>query len=99
MTYEVSPYTLKITYPNGAANSTFVFFASPSLSQLNVGSLSDIQGANISVSGNVNMTANIAFGGLNGGAYSAYYDYEYWRIEYNMTAGFTGTPELTLKFN
>ena len=98
MTFEVSPYQLKISYPDGAANSSFVFYVSPSLRQRDVYSWSDVQGVNISVSGNINMTPSIGFAGHNGGAYSPYYDYNFWRFEHNMTAGFTGTPELIFNF-
>ncbi|CAG9997229.1 unnamed protein product [Clonostachys byssicola] len=95
---EVSPNRLKLTYPNGGADSVFAFFVSPSLRQTNVKSWADIQGVSISISGNVNTTPVLTFAGRYGGSAGAYYDHNYWRFEHKMPSGFTGTPELTIDF-
>lgn len=98
MLAEVSPKRLNITYPDGGANSSFVFFISPSVLQPNVATWEDIQGASITLSGNVDDDYQVAFAGRYGGAYDPYYDHNYWRFEYKMPAGFNGVPELVIDF-
>jgi hypothetical protein len=99
MKVEVSPNRLKLTYPDGGARSTFTFFVSPSLLQRNVKSWADIQGINISVSGNVDKGFDLKFAGRYGGGASTYYDHNYWRFEHKMPANFTGKPELIIDFS
>ncbi|KAI0010828.1 hypothetical protein F4779DRAFT_275955 [Xylariaceae sp. FL0662B] len=96
--FEVSPRRLKITYPDGGADSVFTFYVSPSLRQRNVKTWADIQGISISVSGNVDEAYDVKFAGRYGGAYGAYYDHNYWWFQHKMPAGFEGTPELIIDF-
>lgn len=95
---DVSPNRLNLTYPDGDASSVFTFYASPSLLQRNVQGWSDIQGVNISISGNVDPNATVKFAGRFGGSYGPYYDYNYWYLQHTMPAGFEGTPELVIDF-
>lgn len=101
MQAEVSPNSLKLTYPNGTADSVFTFFVSPSLLQPNVRTWQDIQGVNISISGNMDEEFKLDFVGRYGGTggYEPYYDHNYWRFEHKMPDGFEGTPEMTISFD
>lgn len=99
MQAEVSPNRLKLTYPNGTADSNFTFFVSPSVLQPNVQTWQDIQGINISISGNMDEEYQLDFAGRYGGAYEPYYDHNYWRFEYKMPDGFEGVPEMTISFD
>lgn len=98
MKVEVSPNRLKLTYPDGGADSVFAFFVSPSLHQPNVEGWDDIQGVSISISGNVDEAFTLTFAGRYGGVAGPYYDHNYWRFEHKMPEGFEGTPELTIDF-
>ena len=96
---EVSANSLKITYPQGGAGSSFIFYVSPSLRQPNVKSWDDIQGVSVSISGNVVKEPDVKFYGRYGGSGSSWYDHNYWRFEHKMPAGFTGKPEIIIKFD
>lgn len=98
MNVEVSPRRLKLTYPDAGTDSVFTFFVSPSLLQPNVRSWSDIQGVNISISGNVDEKHDLKFAGRYGGASNPWYDHNYWRFEHKMPPGFKGTPEMVIEF-
>jgi len=98
MKVEVLPNRLKLTYPDGRADSVFTFFVSPSLRQPNVKTWDDIQGVSITVSGNVDEKYDLKFAGRYGGSAGPYYDHNYWRFEHKMPAGFEGTPELIIDF-
>ena len=98
MKMEVSPNRLKLTYPDGGADSVFAFFVSPSLRQTNVKSWADIQGVSITISGNVDKTPTLTFAGRYGGSAGPYYDHNYWRFEHKMPSGFKGTPEIIIDF-
>lgn len=98
VTTEVSPNRLKITYPEGTAESTFAFFVSPSLQKKDVAGWADIQGVSLTVSGNIDLEPAITFGGHYGGAQGPYYDHNYWRFEHKMPGGFKGTPEFIIDF-
>ncbi|KAF2014401.1 hypothetical protein BU24DRAFT_392532 [Aaosphaeria arxii CBS 175.79] len=95
---EVSANRLKITYPEGGADSVFTFFVSPSMLQPNVKAWADIQGISISVTGNVDEKYDLKFAGRYGGELSPWYDHNYWRFEYKMPAVLNGSPELVIDF-
>ncbi|KAH8169469.1 hypothetical protein LIA77_10013 [Sarocladium implicatum] len=95
----VSENQLRISYPEGDSSSVFVFYASPSLDKRDVLAWSDIQGASISISGNVDVTPAVAFAGrYGGGAGGAYYGYNHWQFEHKMPEGFVGVPEIVITF-
>ena len=96
---EVNANRLKITYPQGGAGSSFVFYVSPSLRQPNVKGWNDIQGVSVSISGNVAKEPDLKFYGRYGGSGSPWYDHNYWRFEHKMPAGFTGKPEIIIEFD
>ncbi|EJD39180.1 hypothetical protein AURDEDRAFT_71425 [Auricularia subglabra TFB-10046 SS5] len=99
VTFNVSARRLEITYPKGTAASVFDFFVSTSLRKRNVASWADIQGASISVSGNINTTPTLGYAGRYGGAGGKpYYDYDYWHFTHAMPANFTGVPRMVLEF-
>ena len=95
---EVSANRLSITYPEGGSDSEFVFYVSPSLAKRDVASWSDIQGVDISVSGNAADLVEVTFAGRYGGDNGPYYDHNYWRFEHTLPEDFTGVPELIIEF-
>ena len=98
MVAEVSSNHLKLTYPDGGVDSSFIFFVSPSVRQRNVKTWDDIYGASISISGNVNKEHDLKFAGRYGGDASPWNDHNYWRFEHKMPEEFEGTPELIIEF-
>lgn len=96
--FDVEPNRLTIRYPNGGAGSTFIFFVSPSLRKRNVLTWGDISGVDISISGNVQETYDLRFGGRHGGEENPYADHNVWRFEHKMPSGFSGVPEIVIDF-
>lgn len=94
----VTANSLKLSYPDGDADSVFEFYVSPSVLQRDIESWDDVHGVSVSVSGNVDPTPVVTFNGRYGGAGEPYYDYNYWRFEHKMPEGFEGTPEILLEF-
>ncbi|KAK2756885.1 hypothetical protein CKAH01_17072 [Colletotrichum kahawae] len=87
---------LTLTYPNGTADSIFSFVVGTFTKKPTVTGWADVQGLNVSVSGNVNETYALSFAGEYGGADSPIRDFEFWNFTYSMPAGFEGAPTVTL---
>ncbi|KAL0943340.1 uncharacterized protein CTRU02_201226 [Colletotrichum truncatum] len=96
---EVSPNRLSLTYPNGTADSIFTFVVGTFLKKRTVTGWGDVQGLNVSISGNVNETYALSFAGAYGGANSPIRDFEFWNFTYSLPAGFEGKPNVVLDVN
>ncbi|KAF4914462.1 hypothetical protein CGCF415_v002385 [Colletotrichum fructicola] len=87
---------LTLTYPNGTADSIFSFVVGTFIKKPTVSGWADVQGLNVSVSGNINETYALSFAGEYGGSDSMIRDFEFWNFTYSMPAGFEGAPTVTL---
>ncbi|KAJ0283317.1 hypothetical protein COL940_004663 [Colletotrichum noveboracense] len=87
---------LTLTYPNGTADSIFSFVVGTFIKKPTVAGWADVQGLNVSVSGNINETYALSFAGEYGGLDSMIRDFEFWNFTYSMPAGFEGAPTVTL---
>ena len=70
MTAVASPGMLNLSYPYGTSASQFTLLVSPFAKAKDVYSWDDVQGADVTVEGNVNMTYSLGYAGEYGGAYS-----------------------------
>jgi hypothetical protein len=61
---------LNLSYPYGTSTSHFSLLVSPFAKSKDVYSWDDIQGASVTIEGNVNMTYSLGYAGAYGGAYS-----------------------------
>ncbi|KAI1122990.1 hypothetical protein F5Y10DRAFT_252866 [Nemania abortiva] len=93
---EVSPGKLKLTYPQGNASSVFTLIVSTFSKMRTLSGWGDVQGLDVNVSGNANMSYSLSFGGSNGGTSKTIRDFEIWNFTYTMDDGFEGTPSLSL---
>ncbi|RYP08857.1 hypothetical protein DL764_001654 [Monosporascus ibericus] len=89
---------LVMTYPKGNDKSEFQLIVGTFEKMPNVSGWDDIQGLRVKVSGNVDKTYDVAFGGANGGGAGTINDFENWRFIYKMPSGFEGVPKLVLEF-
>ncbi|KAI8169765.1 hypothetical protein K4K49_010919 [Colletotrichum sp. SAR 10_70] len=87
---------LTLTYPNGTADSIFSFVVGTFIKKPTVAGWADVQGLNVSISGNINETYALSFAGEYGGSDSMIRDFEFWNFTYSMPAGFEGAPTVTL---
>ncbi|KAF3799376.1 hypothetical protein GCG54_00001418 [Colletotrichum gloeosporioides] len=87
---------LTLTYPNGTADSIFSFVVGTFIKKPTVAGWADVQGLNVSVSGNINETYALSFAGEYGGSDSMIRDFEFWNFTYSMPVGFEGAPTVTL---
>ncbi|KAJ4995570.1 hypothetical protein K4K48_010107 [Colletotrichum sp. SAR 10_66] len=87
---------LTLTYPNGTADSIFSFVVGTFIKKPTVAGWADVQGLNVSVSGNINETYALSFAGEYGGSDSMIRDFEFWNFTYFMPVGFEGAPTVTL---
>jgi hypothetical protein len=65
-----SPGMLNLSYPYGTSESQFSLLVSPFAKMKDVYSWDDVQGAKVTIEGNMNMTYNLGYAGEYGGAYS-----------------------------
>lgn len=65
-----SPGMLNLSYPYGTSASQFTLLVSPFAAKKDVYSWQDVQGANVTIEGNVNMIYSLGYAGEYGGAYS-----------------------------
>ncbi|RSL40068.1 hypothetical protein CEP53_013610 [Fusarium sp. AF-6] len=93
---KVGPGQLTLSYPNGNSGSIFSLLVGTFKSKRTISGWEDIVGLKVAVSGNVNTTYGLSFGGQYGGSDSPIRDFEFWNFTYTMPAGFAGTPSLTL---
>ena len=70
MTAVASPGMLNLSYPYGTSASQFSLLVSPFAESKDVYSWDDVQGANVTIEGNVNMTYSLGYAGAYGGVYS-----------------------------
>ncbi|CAG8981254.1 hypothetical protein HYALB_00003852 [Hymenoscyphus albidus] len=91
-----SPGQLNLTYPYGTASSTFSLLVSPFAMKKDIVGWEDVQGLNVTVSGNVDSNFTLGYAGAYGGAYSTVNDFEFWNFTYSMPRNFTGLPNLVL---
>ncbi|KAF9637480.1 hypothetical protein BFW01_g8376 [Lasiodiplodia theobromae] len=96
---DVAPGVLNLTYPYGDAGSIFSFMVSPSKGVPDVAGWEDVKGVSVNVTGNANLTYEIAFHGAYGGSGETVNDFEFWNFTYYMPDGFEGTPNLVLEFD
>ena len=96
---EVSANHLSLQYPQGTSRSYFSLVIGTFIDELTLGSLEDIPGINISVSGNVDPAYKWAFVGQQNedlGNGTLINDFEYWNCTFLMAPEFEGVPTLTL---
>ncbi|KAH7148248.1 hypothetical protein EDB81DRAFT_688108 [Dactylonectria macrodidyma] len=93
---EVNPMNLTLSYPYGTASSIFTLVVGTFANKKTVSGWEDVQGLDVTVSGNVNEKYALSFGGSYGGANSPIRDFEFWNFTYTMPAGFEGVPTITL---
>ncbi|KAI1338142.1 hypothetical protein F5Y15DRAFT_132837 [Xylariaceae sp. FL0016] len=94
----VAPGKLNLTYPYGNSSSIFTLVVSTFTNKRTLSGWDDVQGMNVSVSGNANMNYTLSFGGNLGGSSSTIRDFEIWNFTYSMDGDFQGTPNLCLDF-
>ncbi|KAH7035151.1 uncharacterized protein B0I36DRAFT_88856 [Microdochium trichocladiopsis] len=95
---KVSPGKVSISYPRGTSSSIFSLMVSTFSTQRTVKTLEDIQGLDLTVTGNVDLDYTLTFAGQYGGSSKRLRDFELWNFTYVMPADFVGTPELNLEF-
>ncbi|EEU35671.1 uncharacterized protein NECHADRAFT_97902 [Fusarium vanettenii 77-13-4] len=93
---KVGPGQLTLSYPNGHSGSIFSLLVGTFKSKRTISGWEDVVGLKVVVSGNVNMTHDLSFGGHYGGSDSPIRDFEFWNFTYSMPTGFVGTPTLTV---
>lgn len=89
---------VSLSYPHGTNSSIFTLLVSTFSAKRTVTSLGDIQGLNLTVSGNANLEYELSFAGPNGGSNKMLRDFSLWNFTYVMPKDFQGTPELDLEF-
>ncbi|KAK4508146.1 hypothetical protein PRZ48_001884 [Zasmidium cellare] len=94
----VTPGRLNLTYPRGNASSAFTLHVSPNVlgGKRDVGGWGDVEGVDVKVSGNVDLTPTVAFCGVVGGACDPVNDFDLWNFTYSMPPGSTKVPNLVL---
>ncbi|KAL2209445.1 hypothetical protein CC79DRAFT_1396341 [Sarocladium strictum] len=95
---KVKPNKLSLSYPEGSASSIFTFVVATFNKKRTVSGWKDVQGLNVTVSGNVNSTYGLSFAGGYGGADTPIRDFEFWNFTYSMPSGFKGVPQVELDF-
>ncbi|KAM5343733.1 hypothetical protein ACJ41O_012270 [Fusarium nematophilum] len=93
---EVGPGRLSLTYPYGNSSSIFSLLVGTSSQNTNIEGWEDVPGLKVDVSGNINSTFQLSFGGEYGGADSTVRDFEFWNFTYTMPTGFVGAPNIVL---
>lgn len=96
---EVSPNKLVLSYPNGTASSIFSLLVGTFEKKRTVACWEDVQGLTVDITGNINETYSLSFGGAFGGADKPINDFEFWNFTYKMPSCYTGVPiiELSLR--
>ncbi|KAK8123026.1 hypothetical protein PG984_011696 [Apiospora sp. TS-2023a] len=95
----VAPWHLDLSYPDGNSSSIFTLVVSAFADGRMVRGWEDVQGLNVKVSGNVNMTNHLSFAGQVGGSSKPLRDFEFWNFTYVMPDEFQGVPHLSLEFS
>lgn len=87
---------LRLAYPKGSASSvfTFVVATNPLGQKRDVQGWADVWGLAVNVSGTVDLTPQVSFCGLLGGACSPINDFEFWNFTYTLPPGSTETPTI-----
>ncbi|KAL2886148.1 hypothetical protein HOO65_070610 [Ceratocystis lukuohia] len=96
MLVDVAPNKLKLTYPNGTADSIFSFIVASSPDKVTYSGWEDVPGITVTAKGNVNLTHSLDFAGTYGGANKPIRDFEFWNFTYSMPQSFVGTPYIEL---
>ncbi|PHH50098.1 hypothetical protein CFIMG_006180RA [Ceratocystis fimbriata CBS 114723] len=96
MLVDVAPNKLKLTYPNGTADSIFSFIVASSPDKVTYSGWEDVPGITVTAQGNVNLTHSLDFAGTYGGANKPIRDFEFWNFTYSMPQSFVGTPYIEL---
>ncbi|KXJ95465.1 hypothetical protein Micbo1qcDRAFT_217193 [Microdochium bolleyi] len=96
---EVTPGKVTLSYPKGDAASVFTLLVSTFSSKRTVKSIADIQGLNLTVTGNADLDYKLSFAGQNGGSNKMLRDFELWNFTYTMPEDFKGVPSLSLEFD
>ncbi|KAL1597330.1 hypothetical protein SLS60_008914 [Paraconiothyrium brasiliense] len=102
MAVEVTPNSLKLTYPNGNASSTFSFIvaSNPIGGKRDINSVRDIEGLLLKVDGTVDVASpSISFCGLVGGTCDIIHGFEFWNITWSMPMNTTDVPSISFKVN
>ncbi|KAH9890743.1 hypothetical protein F4778DRAFT_366075 [Xylariomycetidae sp. FL2044] len=95
---QVSPGKLDLSYPNGNSSSIFTLVVSTFADMPTIAGWDGVQGVDVSVSGNANLTYSLSFAGQNGGESEPLRDFEFWNFTYSMPEDFEGIPNLCLDF-
>lgn len=94
---EVSAGRLSLSYPRGSSASQFSLLVGTQKRKPEVNGWEDLLGLQVSVSGNVNLTHKLQFGGQEGGGVSTVRDFEVWNFTYYMpTDSVNQVPNIVL---
>lgn len=96
VTAVASPGRLDLTYPYGNSSSIFSLLVSTFEKNHTIADWSGVQGLNVNVTGNVNMTYELAFAGEYGGADETINNFEYWNFTYMVPADLSEPPHISL---
>lgn len=96
---DVQPGRLGLTYPRGNDSSVFTFLvvSNPLGQKRDIVGWQDVMSLSVNVSGTVDLTPQISFCGLLGGACDVINEFEFWNFTYVMPADSTDTPSVVLK--
>lgn len=95
---DVGPGRLGLAYPRGNDSSVFTFLvvSNPLGQKRDITGWEDVMSLAVNVSGTVDLTPQISFCGLLGGACDVINEFEFWNFTYVMPAGVTDTPSIVL---
>jgi hypothetical protein len=90
---------LELRYPSGNATSGFSFLVGTNGwgGKRDVRSWEDVEGVKVSVSGSVEKTYGVEFGGLHGGKGKTVNEFEFWNFTYAMPVGSGAVPWVRLE--
>lgn len=95
---DVQPGQLSLTYPKGNDSSIFTFLvvSNPLGQKRDITGWQDVMSLSVNVTGTVDLTPQISFCGLLGGACDVINEFEFWNFTYVMPAGSADTPSIVL---
>ncbi|KAI6851712.1 hypothetical protein KC358_g37 [Hortaea werneckii] len=94
---EVTPGCLKLTYPYGNSSSIFTFLLSPPTLNGTLLGWGDADGLDVKVTIYPEMSMNLTFAGMFGGASETIHDFEFYNFTYTLPKNFTGQPWVQLE--
>ncbi|KAI6907896.1 hypothetical protein KC334_g4855 [Hortaea werneckii] len=94
---EVTPGSLKLTYPYGNSSSIFTFLLSSPTPNGTLLDWNDADGLDVKITTYPEMTLNLTFAGAFGGASETIHDFEFYNFTYTLPKNFTGQPWVQLE--